>query len=258
MIDTTNVPYQGITGFKVYGSHTEICRNFFTINPNVKIIYSQYWKKMALINHIIYVVFYTLLRLLVEIKSQTTNFKPDLREGHTTTFINDRLYILGGAIPPFTDNKAPQIGTFFYLDCSVPFITNELKWIDLSNNNIVPSHRYAESGASNNTLFLYGGESLGESMSPVYTFNTLSNTWSVPIITGTSPIGKEGMTSIVDNNGLMYLYSGGIGRIYAFDMTILDTINLSWKEASLIDAPSSRVQYGAALLLDKSILYMGM
>src|SRR3954470_20553617 len=110
-------------------------------------------------NSIIYIIFGILLQFLVEVKSQTT-FKPDLRLAHTATFINDKLYILGGAIPANTP-KSPK-ETFLYLDVSVPFNANELKWNDLSTmtNNILPTHLYAaaiKGGANNNTLFLYGG-----------------------------------------------------------------------------------------------------
>ena len=221
---------------------------------------------MTSLNYIIYTAFCILLLLLVEVKPQQTISRPDLREAHTATLINDKLYILGGVIPPYL-NKAPPKETFLYLDCSVPFNTNELKWMDLTNSGVIPPHYFSaavKGGASNNTLFLYGGESIGgEPMSLVYTFNTLSNTWSVPIIAGTSPSGKAGITPIVDYSGLTYLYSGAINVIYngstnTNDMFILDTINLNWKRASSINAPSSRISYGAVLLPDKNILYMGM
>src|SRR4051812_7004879 len=103
------------------------------------------------------ITFGTLFQLLVEVNSQIT---PGLRSGHTATLINNTLYILGGVIPP--SNSIPK-ETFFYLNLSASFNTNELMWIDLSNNNIVPSHYDAaaiKGGANNNTLFQYGGESL--------------------------------------------------------------------------------------------------
>jgi hypothetical protein len=60
-----------------------------------------------------------------------------LRYFHTATFIDDKLYILGGAIPGF---GVSQKESFLYIDFSVPFNTNELRWNDLSatTNNIVP------------------------------------------------------------------------------------------------------------------------
>src|SRR5437763_10232325 len=89
-------------------------------------------------NSIIYIIFGIFLQFLVEVRSQT-----DIREAHTATFINNKLYILGGAIAP-ADNLPPR-ETFTYLDFSIPVNTNELKWNDLSatTNNIFPPHRYA-------------------------------------------------------------------------------------------------------------------
>src|SRR5581483_8218124 len=194
-------------------------------------------KKMTLLTYIICSALCILLQLLVEIKSQTTIFKPDLREAHTATFINNKLYILGGVIPPFRNKVSPK-QTFLYLDCSTSFNTNELEWVDLSNtNNVVPPHDFAaavKGGANNNTLILYGGESLdAEHMSLVYTFNTLNNTWSVPTLAGISPTAKLSITPVVDYNGLMYLYGGttivSAKGTYTSDMFILDTINLSLK-----------------------------
>jgi len=220
---------------------------------------------MILLNYIIYITFCILLQLLVEVKTQTTTFKPDLREGHTATFINNKLYILGGGIPPFRNKISPK-QTFLYLDCSTSFNTNELEWIDLSNtNNIVPPHYFAaavKGGSSNDTLFIYGGESLGgEPMSLVNTFNTLNNTWSVPILAGIPPTASMTIIPVVDYNGLMYLYgevASEVGGTYTSDMFILDTINLSFKKANSVNAPSPRVDYGAVFLPNKNIIYMGM
>src|ERR1041384_7768082 len=90
-----------------------------------------------LINILIYTVFGNLLQFFVEVKSQK-NFKPDSRYGHTATLINDKLYILCGVTTLITSHSPKE--TFLYLDVSVPFNTNKLKWLDLSNNNIVPPH----------------------------------------------------------------------------------------------------------------------
>src|ERR1044072_8791755 len=114
-------------------------------------------------NSLIYIMLVTLFQLLVEVKSQIT-LKPNLRYAHTATLINDKLYILGGGIPPRNSDSPPE-ETFLFLNVSAPFDTNEVKYIDISNNNIVPSHRYAiatKGGANNSTLFLYGGESISK------------------------------------------------------------------------------------------------
>ena len=223
---------------------------------------------MILLNSpLIYITFCILLQFIVEVKSQKTIFNPDLRYSHTATLINNKLYILGGALP--FDAVAPKSPkeTFLYLDFSVPFNTNELKWHDLSNNNIVPPHTFAASikgGANNNTLFLFGGESLdGNTMALVYTFDPQSNSWRIPAeATGLPQTGKIEVTLAIDYNGLIYMFGGATsivsGGIYKNDMLILDSINLSWKKASSFNAPSPRMSYDAVFLPNKNIIYMGM
>ncbi|CAG8750602.1 5775_t:CDS:2, partial [Rhizophagus irregularis] len=194
----------------------------------------------------------------VKVYSQILTIKPDLRYDHTATLIRDGLYIIGGATP---DGKTPNY-PFLFLDVSIPFDTKQLKWHDLSNlsnNDIVPSHQFAaaiKGGADNNTLFLYGGMNLDNNpMSLVYTLNNLS--WDTPKINGTPPNGKLFITPVIDYNGLIYLFGGySTENIYTNDMFILDSINLSWKNVSSINAPSPRIEYSAVFLPNKKIIYM--
>src|ERR1043166_6533603 len=164
-------------------------------------------KEMIFLNNsLIYITLYILLQFLVGVKSQTTILKPEPRYAHTATLINDKLYISGGNI--YNDINVSPKEAFFYLDVSVPFVTNELKWIDLSKNNIIPPHYLStaiKGGTNNNTLFLYGGEPLaaGGAMDLVYTFDTQINLWRVPGITGIPPLKCIGVTIVIDYNGLI-------------------------------------------------------
>ncbi|RIA88180.1 hypothetical protein C1645_877589 [Glomus cerebriforme] len=100
-------------------------------------------------------------------------------------------------------------------------------------------------------------------MALVYTFDLQSNSWSIPKITGIANTRKKGLTGIIDNHGNIYLWGGcfrpdNIGDcLFANDMLILDTINLSWKKGSFINAPISRAYHGATLLPNNNIIYMG-
>ncbi|GES99185.1 hypothetical protein GLOIN_2v1779981 [Rhizophagus clarus] len=91
--------------------------------------------------------------------------------------------------------------------------------------------------ANNNTLFFYGGDKHVTDF--VYTFNSQSNSWSIPKITGDIPINKYEMTGIIDHKGIMYLWSGAkiADRTDVDDMLILDTINLVWGKGNLIGVP---------------------
>ena len=40
-------------------------------------------------------------------------------------------------------------------------------------------------------------------------------------------------------------------------MLILDTVNPNWSTGSIVGAPSPRVNYGAVLLPNNNIIYMG-
>jgi hypothetical protein len=167
------------------------------------------------------------------------------------------LYILEGQ-----DLTVNSIGKeFFYLDVSVPFNTKKLSWQDLSSTSIVPIHNCAASakgGANDNMLFLYGGLSNDE-MALVYTFDPQSNKWSIPNIIGDNTVRKQNLLGIVDNNGKMYLWGGFVDEdeVEVNDMLILDTINLSLGKGSLINAPTPRYNYGAVLLPDQTIIYLG-
>src|SRR5688572_10413898 len=98
-----------------------------------------------------YTILWLVFQLFVEINCQMTPLK---RSHHTATFIDNKLYILGG-------NPVAAGKDFFYLDVSVAFNTQKLSWKDLSSINTVPSHYGAASvkgGANNRTLFLFGGK----------------------------------------------------------------------------------------------------
>src|SRR6266498_5778972 len=204
-------------------------------------------------NSLTYTVLWLLIQLLI---GQTASFKPLQRYLHTATLIDDKLYILGG----YNEEIAGK--QFFYLDVSVSFNTQELLWNDLTSTNIVPSHWGAASvngGANNNTLFLFGGIPLNdnETMDLVYTFDTQSNSWSVPKTTSDTIARKYYLTGIIDYNGKMYLFGGYNNGTYVKDMLILDTINLNWGKGSSVNAPTPRNFYGATLLPNQHIIYLG-
>ncbi|GBB99972.1 hypothetical protein RclHR1_00370013 [Rhizophagus clarus] len=211
-------------------------------------------------NLLIYIItFSALFQLLVEVKPQIVTDKPDLRYAHTATLIDDKIYMLGGGIPPRT-NSIPPKETFLCLDVSTPFNTSEVNYIDILNN-IVPPHRYAiaiKGGANNSTLFLYGGEVIGnQTMALVYTYDAQHDTWSVPNIIGTPPVGREFMFPVINYNGLFYMFGGSAGGVFVSDMFILDTIHFNWYKASSTFAPSNRDGYGAVFLPNKNIIYIG-
>ncbi|RIA89549.1 hypothetical protein C1645_824736 [Glomus cerebriforme] len=219
-------------------------------------------------NSLIYFILSNLIQFLflIEINCQTTPFKPTNRHLHTATFVDNKLYILSG----FDDSVDAVAGAgtagnqFFYLDTSVSFKTQSLLWHDLTNINIVPSYIGATSvkgGTNNKTIILYGGRNLTnvENMALVYMFDTQTNSWNVPQMTGENYIRRRSLTAITDYNGKIYLFGGVLIGDDSFvnDMLIFDTINLSWGKGSSLNAPVPRINYGAVILPNKNIIYIG-
>ncbi|CAB5362396.1 hypothetical protein RhiirA1_450448 [Rhizophagus irregularis] len=206
--------------------------------------------KNSLVN---FTLLWILLQVLVEVNCQMTPFKPSVVWCHTATLIDNKLYILGGL-----DLSNKPVKEFFYLDISVPFDTQQLLWQDLTNINLVPAHFDATSvkgGTNNDTLFLYGGATLVQTMALVYTFDSQNIAWSIPKIAGINT-RKSRLCGIINRDGKIYLYSGRTANDIANEMLILDTINLDLRKGSLINAPTRRSHYGATLLPDNRIIYI--
>ncbi|RGB41038.1 hypothetical protein C1646_810931 [Rhizophagus diaphanus] len=205
-----------------------------------------------------FTIFWIIFQVLIEVNCQMTPFKPSILSfSHTATLIDNKFYILDGY-----DLYGNQIvKNFFYLDVSVSFNTQKLLWRDLSNSNTIPPHYFATSvkgGANNNTLFLYGGFTSDQTMASVYRFNPQSIVWDIPKIVGNNTIRKYELTGIINYDGKFYLWSGTTnGDDFVNEMLILDTKNLIWRIGSLVNAPIPRTNYGATLLPNNKILYMG-
>jgi hypothetical protein len=205
--------------------------------------------------------------LLIEINCVVVPFKPTLRHLHAATVVDNKLYILSGR----DDNANEPLGAvgiggkqFFYLDVSAPFNTQTLFWHDLTSGNIFPSQIGAtavKGGPNNNTIVLYGGRNLTqiESKPLVYMFDTQGNSWHIPTISGENNVKRRSLTAVIDYQGKMYLFGGQLLGYdsYVNDMITLDTINLIWGKGSSINAPSPRVNYGATLLPNQNIIYIG-
>ncbi|CAB4394356.1 unnamed protein product [Rhizophagus irregularis] len=205
-------------------------------------------------NSSVFFILWILLQVLVKVNCQMTPFKSSISVLHTATLIDNKLYILGG----WDSIKNQSLKEFFYLDVSVPFNTQELSWHDLSNINMVPPHDTATSvkgGPNNDTLFLYGGFTVDQTMALVYTFDSCSIVWSIPKIAGFNTGRKWGLTSIINFNGKVYLWGGLTSQGIVNEMLVLDTINLNWESGSLINAPTPRRDYGVTYKLSEVYIY---
>ncbi|GET01458.1 hypothetical protein GLOIN_2v1834755 [Rhizophagus clarus] len=181
---------------------------------------------------------------------------PSQRYLHTVTLIDNKLYIIGGQY--LTDISLETIGKeFICLDISIPFNTLELFWQNLTNINKVPPHIGAASAENGANLFLYGGISINDDEKDlIYMFDTRSNSWITINVIGET---KKAFLTSVDYEGKMYLFGGKykLNDKVSNDMLIFDTISLSLSSGSLINAPSMRFDYGAVLLPNQTIVYLG-
>jgi N-acetylneuraminic acid mutarotase len=210
------------------------------------------------------ILWWTLLQIIFEVvNSQVKSLQPQERISHTATFINDKLYILGGESIT-TNPTANEIALkeFFYLDCSKSFNTTNLLWEFLSNTQIPTrwSAASAKGGINNDTLFIYGGFSnIVNDLNLVYTYNTQNDSWIIPhILYNFNISSKRNLDAITDYNGKIYLFGGTSDKLgVSNDMIILDTINLVYNIGNLFNAPTPRFYYGATLLPNQNIIYFG-
>jgi hypothetical protein len=181
-----------------------------------------------------YVALLFLFQLLIEINCR-----------HTATVIYNKLYILSSSPEDIQKD-------FFYIDFSVPFITQNLLIKNLTSTNVVPEHIEATSArgsANNDTLFIIWGPHITDASNFVYTFNPQNNSFSIPKITGEPPKPLFDVdTGAINYNGMMYLLDAA--KFY-----ILDTINLTWKKGSLIGAPTNLGLGSGTLLPNNKIIY---
>ncbi|GBB96542.1 hypothetical protein RclHR1_02780005 [Rhizophagus clarus] len=84
----------------------------------------------------------------------------------------------------------------------------------------------------------------------------LTNINMVPLHVGATS-AKEDVTGVMGYNGKFYLWGGIVDKVIVDDMLILDTINLSWEKGSSLNAPTSRYSFGATLLPNNKIIYIG-
>ena len=96
-----------------------------------------------MLKSLLFFAYLILFQLMIEVKSQNT-FIPWKRGAHTATLINKKLYILGGYSITEIPSDDEIIGQqFFYVDLSEPFISIDVKWIDLTYIPTIPPHKRA-------------------------------------------------------------------------------------------------------------------
>jgi len=200
--------------------------------------------------------------IIIDVKAFTN---PEIREKHTLTLIDKKLYILGGKFIDAVGGKKE----FFYFDVSSPFdITGTLEWQEptIGNGKLPPSHYAATTiagGINHDEIILFGGQlqqvKTPETQPSVYIYDTKENDWKVQTTTTEGIKSRSFMNAVGDDKGKMYLFGGfeEYDIFYNNTMDIFDTINFSWSQGSKLNAPSARYSYSATFLPNSQILYIG-
>ncbi|CAG8512213.1 11718_t:CDS:2 [Acaulospora colombiana] len=131
----------------------------------------------------------------------------------------------------------------------------------MSAGNAVSRELLVDHRGTNNTqLIAYGGHETENNSSLVLLFDTMTNTWSRPIISGTPPIRRKKTQAVIDSGGKMYIFGGSIDRPtlkFYSDMLILDTVSWTWSVLVFNNSPSPRDSFTAVMLSSGVIVYIG-
>lgn len=181
------------------------------------------------------------------------SFEPEVRSYHSAVYIENKLYIIGGDNDP-ADN-------FLYLDLSIPFHKDRPPWFNLDFCKIPFNvYRAAASfgGIDNFTIFLIGGERSEKETNYVYSFNTKSFIWDNSLTNDeNTPDWHLDVQSVTDPSGKIYIYGGWLSGVRSNELSIWDTINLSWKVGPSPNSKSGRYGHTTTLLSNGIIVIIG-
>ncbi|CAG8608947.1 9885_t:CDS:2 [Funneliformis caledonium] len=170
----------------------------------------------------------------------------------------------------------------FYLELSQPFNTMSPPWINLSDVSPLPVRlSWATSsygGANNRMIFIFGGtmqavepaQDLGSNAllpdfkNLVYSFDTQSFQWSIPIISGDAPNRRRELSAVTNDRGKIHFFGGKADRFTGSsiegdfnEMNVLDSLTLNWELGTLDGAPTPRDGHTATILNNGLIVFIG-
>jgi len=223
-----------------------------------------------------------ILTIVFNINGQTLitfgQFIPSARHAASSEIIGDRLYIMGGEMS--TGNGTTTLREVIYLDLSKDFNSSSSPpWVDYSQINLLPVlNSWAGSckDKDNKTIYVFGcvlidintNNFITDNNKQIYVFDSVKNTWTTPIVTGISvaPARRREMKVTMDDLGKMYVFGGASGSAetgsnittWYNDMTIFDSNQLTWTQATPLNPPTARVDFTTTYLpKNKLIVYIG-
>ncbi|CAG8494163.1 10428_t:CDS:2, partial [Acaulospora morrowiae] len=183
------------------------------------------------------------------------SFTPKARYAHTSVLAGDRLYFLGGYVDGGPSSE------LFYLDLSDSFNTESLPWVDLTNTHSIPvksSWAAATISGDGVSICLIGGEMLDQAKSLlsnnnlVYTYNTNTQSWYAPSISGSTLTRRRQAQAVTDRSGKIYYFGGRSDNLTGNpsndidnnNLDILDTIMQKWNLVTTIASNGGIIIYG--------------
>ena len=148
-------------------------------------------------------------------------FVPSTRLTASSQIIGDRLYVIGGGVSlagTFATAKVSR--EVIYLDLSKDFNINSPPWVNYTQTSPLPVlNAWAGSckDKDNKTIYVFGGTILDvntdnpitDNNKQLYVFDTVKNTWTTPVVTGTSaPTRRRDLQVVMDDLGKMYVFGG--------------------------------------------------
>ncbi|EFJ04615.1 hypothetical protein SELMODRAFT_449347 [Selaginella moellendorffii] len=156
---------------------------------------------------------------------------PSPRDSHSSTAVGSKLYVFGG-----TDGTSP-LDDLFVLDTA----TNTWGKPDVFGDVPAPREGHSASLIGDN-LFVFGG--CGKSSDPseeeyyndLHVLNTNTFVWKKISTTGVSPIPRDIHTCSSYKNCCIVMGGEDGGNAYLYDVHILDTETMAWREVKTTGA----------------------
>lgn len=147
---------------------------------------------------------------------------PKGRNGHTATFAEDQLYILGGWL-----GSGPLAAADLHV-----FDLSQMRWHTPDCKGVAPgpcNMHTADYVKSQGLIYVFRGGDGREYLNDLHTLNVNTLTWDVPTVSGTVPSARANHSSSVEDDKL-YIFGGWDGSQRLNDIFIFDTRpeSLTW------------------------------
>lgn len=176
---------------------------------------------------------------------QASGDVPRTRGSHAACIVGDRVYVLGGEGP----TRRLQAG-IAVLDLQ----SNTWSQVEIEGDNPgpAPCSALVATAYQDRYIVTFGGGAVGHCNNTLSYFDTVTNTWHEPVVTGALPAPRAGCCAALLGQR-WYVFGGGNNAAGCPDMWSLDLSNLgvdslSWEQVCTFDARSSLASEGASVI----------